>query len=321
MGCALDSNHRIDEDLFCCQCEYNLRGLSPEGACPECGTPVLRSTWLLRFAEPAWVRKLYSGLNWIGLSILLSLPVMIFVCLLDTASIFSPASIPDSVSGLLLFLPTAATFIGCWKFSSPDPGQVESALSTRSIFRYAAAASAILAVLALLAVPSHADTGHLTRFTPGSKSKPPTMEDLVQVVAPSAITAACGVISILCGIVAAFAALVHARLLALRIPDKRLARSTSIVMWGIVVTVLLMLLLPVMVVMTLIASTPAQRSATALATIFAPGCGAIMAVLVFGGWAMRLLTQYRRRLGEAARLASRSAVLLRTELPVARPVQ
>src|SRR5687768_9068247 len=30
----------IDFDLFCAVCRYNLRGLGPDHACPECGTPL-----------------------------------------------------------------------------------------------------------------------------------------------------------------------------------------------------------------------------------------------------------------------------------------
>ena len=51
----LDDNGRIlEDDLACVACSYNLRGLSPDGACPECGTTVERSTRgnLLRFSDP-----------------------------------------------------------------------------------------------------------------------------------------------------------------------------------------------------------------------------------------------------------------------------
>jgi len=33
----------IDHDLPCVACEYNLRGLSPEGRCPECGNLIIDS--------------------------------------------------------------------------------------------------------------------------------------------------------------------------------------------------------------------------------------------------------------------------------------
>ena len=30
----------VGHDLFCSICRYNLRGLTPDRACPECGTPL-----------------------------------------------------------------------------------------------------------------------------------------------------------------------------------------------------------------------------------------------------------------------------------------
>ena len=33
----------IDRDARCAQCQYNLRGLTLDDSCPECGRPVLRS--------------------------------------------------------------------------------------------------------------------------------------------------------------------------------------------------------------------------------------------------------------------------------------
>ncbi len=57
----------IDADVVCRCCSYNLRGLYPEGRCPECGTPVGISLQgdLLRFAEPAWVEILARGIRFI----------------------------------------------------------------------------------------------------------------------------------------------------------------------------------------------------------------------------------------------------------------
>ena len=50
----LDASGRLDEDIACRKCGYNLRGLNKDGACPECGTAVGRSTQgdLLRFCDP-----------------------------------------------------------------------------------------------------------------------------------------------------------------------------------------------------------------------------------------------------------------------------
>src|SRR5262245_32112317 len=70
-----DSTGHIDVDMPCVACNYNLRGLDLDGACPECGLAIERSIHgdLLRFADPAWVRTIASGANWIVVSILLSI--------------------------------------------------------------------------------------------------------------------------------------------------------------------------------------------------------------------------------------------------------
>ena len=43
----LDAKGQLDQDLACRRCGYNLRGLSTDGACPECGTAVGQSTFQL----------------------------------------------------------------------------------------------------------------------------------------------------------------------------------------------------------------------------------------------------------------------------------
>jgi hypothetical protein len=51
-------------DILCRTCGYNLRSLSPESLCPECGTRVefsLRGN-LLRFSDPQWLRHVALGL-------------------------------------------------------------------------------------------------------------------------------------------------------------------------------------------------------------------------------------------------------------------
>ena len=49
----LDAEGRVDEDITCRKCGYNLRGLPTDGACPECGSAVGHSTHgdLLRFCD------------------------------------------------------------------------------------------------------------------------------------------------------------------------------------------------------------------------------------------------------------------------------
>jgi hypothetical protein len=53
----------IEIDLPCVQCDYNLRGLSPAGDCPECGRAIrdALSPQCLMFADPRWLKRLIWG--------------------------------------------------------------------------------------------------------------------------------------------------------------------------------------------------------------------------------------------------------------------
>ncbi len=69
----------IAVDILCVHCGYNLRGLTSDGRCPECGGAIVDSMRgeLLRFADIEWLTRLRLGAAlklWaIGLAILLSI--------------------------------------------------------------------------------------------------------------------------------------------------------------------------------------------------------------------------------------------------------
>ncbi|HVX86178.1 MAG TPA: hypothetical protein VH253_15450 [Phycisphaerae bacterium] len=50
----------FDFDLFCNNCRYNLRGLTPDSRCPECGSPIAQVLLQdpLHFASPNLRREL-----------------------------------------------------------------------------------------------------------------------------------------------------------------------------------------------------------------------------------------------------------------------
>jgi hypothetical protein len=59
----LDPSGRVDEDLPCAGCDYNVRGASAVGTCAECGFAVADSIRLdrLLFGRREWLRKLVRG--------------------------------------------------------------------------------------------------------------------------------------------------------------------------------------------------------------------------------------------------------------------
>ena len=56
---------RIDRDLPCARCGYNLRSLAISGRCPECGKPVrwtIDGNWL-RYGDPAHLTRLHRAIG------------------------------------------------------------------------------------------------------------------------------------------------------------------------------------------------------------------------------------------------------------------
>ena len=67
---AYDADGRLDQDLPCLKCGYNLRTLFDDGQCPECGASVhesARLAWLCQH-DPAWLRRLARATIWIGIA-------------------------------------------------------------------------------------------------------------------------------------------------------------------------------------------------------------------------------------------------------------
>ncbi len=304
-------------DVPCSRCSYDLRGLTADMNCPECGTPVSRSclgNWL-RFADPDWVGKLRKGMSLKLYNILAGL-LMGIVVAIATFAFGRPeiAAVLVAVFGGIL---------GAWSvflITAPEPavGATEVSVTLRKVLR-----SAVLAGIALNVVQH-------SRIVAG------------QMVLMMSL----GVLAGCAGIVVSFGELVYLRRFARRIPDETLARSTGTVLYGqIICGAILLLAALVLGGATFLAGSPTvTTSATATGqgvTVSAkmsltptvpvvvagptpPGPLVIIAgllgllgglgTLVFGIWYLILIVRYRR----AFRLAESEAIAL--SLPQARPV-
>ena len=212
----LDAEGRIDEDVTCRRCGYNLRSLSPDGRCPECATAVGRSLQgdFLRFCDPDWVTKLASGMNWIVAGLIIGFigGVMMSVGFAFAAGI--GGGLTTSVAGVASIALAIIPLIGYWKITAPEPTgfATETGFNVRKLVR-------------VTQVGTFA-TKPLGAFLPIAT---PVLRSVFNTLSP--------IISVI-GFLAVF---IYARRLALRIPNERLARHCRIVMWGLTSLTILIL--------------------------------------------------------------------------------
>jgi hypothetical protein len=263
----------LDIDLPCRNCGFNLRGLSPDRACPECGTSIelsLREP-LLRFAEPGWVRTLARGATWVLAGVLVG-----FIAGVAAAVVAAQGAVLPAV--LIASVPQVPYVLGIWWLTSPEPGGLDGDDPvSRAIARW----------------------GAVTAVAIGAAS-------IALINAPALTNQALDTVEGLAGTVAYFALLVYTRKLALRLPDARLAKHTRTVMWGIVVSYGV-IVVGAVVLGVLVATGPNSPGGPPNALVFATAVPLLIGgagTLVFGIWSLVLLFQYRSRLTLAAEQAA-----------------
>jgi hypothetical protein len=200
-------------DLGCVRCGYNLRGLSPDGACPECGAPIDQSLRgdLLEFSSPEYLASLHRG-------VVVVLAAIIAQILLGFA-IFgvTVAGAGASVTALFSLAATAAAIalvVGWWWFSAPDPGMLGSDKGDRprQIVRITLIASVVATLL---------QTGAGISATSTAVPAGPT----------GALVAVAGILAFLAGIIGYFAQVLYVRWLARRLPNPKVEKRAGKLLW------------------------------------------------------------------------------------------
>lgn len=269
----VDANGRIDIDLKCVSCGYNIRGLLRDGVCPECGTATARSCGSnhLQFSRPEWVEQLATGMNWIVAAIVIGfLGGCVMRGLMSTAATPAGGLLQQTLFNSVVAL---ISLIGYWKVTSPEPRMPDDQRE-ETLRQLARGASVLNFVLGLGAV--------------AIASAPP--------VAAVLYTAATLIVSV----VLMFSIFLYARRLALRVPNRELASQTTFVMWGIVACTAAGL---VLFAAGALLGSPATRSGSGVGPLMVGACGVGLGFLVFGLWSLLLIDRYRRNFKEAARLA------------------
>lgn len=266
----------VDRDVPCVRCGYNLRGLTPDTRCPECGTAVNQSLQgnFLRFADPDWLGRLQTGTS-------LKLWNVLFGLLLGAGSYFAQSmqgsrAIPMLLSLVSGMLALAAAFL----ITSPEPAvHHEDGMSLRQLVRICA----------------------ITAFCGG------IIMQAGKLGMGGFIAVGVGGLLQLTGVVQLFGEFVYYRRFARRIPDAKLERSTSTVMWGMVSSYAAMVVCGVVAVAAgglavakARGGAPSIGATGGLVVVGFTTCFAVVGVIVFSIWNFVLLAKYRKAFQLAA---------------------
>ncbi|MCH8270495.1 MAG: hypothetical protein IH985_04695 [Planctomycetes bacterium] len=224
----LSRSKAVPRGTPCPRCGYELTGLSAEGRCPECGSPVaaaLRPDHLV-YSSPDYVAKLHMGAFLVVLSFAILILMLIATMVLAvTGGLVGPGG--EALFLIVGFANGILALIGWWLLSSPDPGKasVDRGATSRRVLRVLLSIRiAILAIsLVLIFVGVSALATSLTVIVVG-------MDQIVSL--------------------AAFvASLVYLKTLAGRMPGGAIEREVDVVLKvGIVVIVLAVIALAFVVV-------------------------------------------------------------------------
>lgn len=296
IGVTLDQDGRLDEDVVCRSCGYNLRGLMLDSNCPECDSAIEYTLhrFLLRFSDPAWLRRLRSGLTLLIVAILIGIVLAVawIAVIISWPSMIDPSPI---VAGAMVLIPTAGltilSIVGYVLVTAPEPGSTSNGagLSARRLARIGLISSAVIGLIEVISDP---------------ETYAPLVVLFVEVEWFSGLTWILGTLGASIGFVGLFALFIYGRRLASRLPADRLAKSTSIVMWGYMLPTIGYGILGLAVDAYINSSYSSTSWGTIDVAIMVLQFVFGIPVLVFGIWGIVLLFMYRYRLKQALALAA-----------------
>lgn len=206
---AAPASDVIQEDIHCRKCGYNLRGLSVQGNCPECGTVTSLTVAgdRLRCSDPDWLDRIARGCRYIVLGTLLAVTLG---CLGGGAGMALGIPVNPAMGAAFGFMLGLVSVYGAWLLTAPEPARVglDRLVTARKVVRYCL-------IIGLL-------------------------QGLVQIAAQplsfnSAVAIALlilGGIAGLVGIAGEFAKFLYLQKLSERIPDKTLAGRAKFLRWA-----------------------------------------------------------------------------------------
>ena len=192
-----------DETVHCRRCGYDLRGLSADGRCPECGTPVRLAlgSELLAFCDPQWIARVRTGAVAV-LSGLAGIVALTFAFLVLRFHGF--------LGALLAFAFPSLVAIGTWMMTEADPGEAGGRQTAVERWTARLALAAALAWQAVVLVLSSSDAGSIISAAGRALD------------VPLSLLRAAG----------EWAMYMYAGRLAMRVPDPLLARRARSLAWA-----------------------------------------------------------------------------------------
>jgi hypothetical protein len=275
----------VAADVPCRKCQYNLRGLSADGKCPECGAAVRLSIKgpLIRYSDPAWVDTLRRGIS----CIIFGLVAMVVGGFLSGClSAGSGNALPNVLVSLASSVLVAA---GGWFLTTPDPGGVGEDMygTTRKLIR----------ITLLVRI-----VDDFAQFAVQSGSLPPDARRMFLLV---------GTLAAVIAVIGQVAMLNYLRKLAERIPDDYIAGRANFLMYAIGIcygTFVLIIGIGAMAVAGA-AGSGVKPSAALGGSLVGLGCIfviTVIALLAFMIMYLLMLGNLNRQLGEQSALAKRS---------------
>jgi hypothetical protein len=147
---TFEADGRIASDIACTHCRYNLRGLTYDDTCAECGHSVKASLRASQaFADPNWVQRIRRGIDLLVVAFFLT--VIVIPVTIGIASRRQPVLM--LVAMMLLPVPFVVAGFGTWRFTTAGPGEDLSDSRWRWVLRWATLGLGLAASVLVLVAP------------------------------------------------------------------------------------------------------------------------------------------------------------------------
>ncbi len=281
----VDDEGWLIEEIDCRVCAYNLRGLNPESICPECEAPVGYSleTDSLRYCKVRWLTKVRDGLLFYLIASLLGILVGVGATIINI--FINDATLRAIVTIAVTLIASMVSLIAIWLVTAREPDEQFGAHAGRT-------AANIAKWFAVIQIPLTI-VGQI-----GSLIQPDLM---VLFTAPGVVV----------GIITMIALFIYFRVLALRVPDAKLAGRWRLILWCLSIGMILMTMGGFMSLLAMGGAPPQPGAAglppgTSMPFLIVGGltsCIGMPMALIFGIWSLFLIWFLRIPYQKAAQIS------------------